>query len=74
MIDHLLEPIYTTQKRLNEHAHHSLKEYIEHAHLSVQEMVEIDGVSVHYDSRIGGYETVSPPPLATKKTRVLVDA
>lgn len=43
MIDQLLEPIYATQKRLNERAHHSLKEYIDQAYCSVQEMVESDG-------------------------------
>lgn len=57
MIDQLLDPIYATQKRLNERAHHSLKEYIDQAHCSVQEMVESDGLSVHYGNRIGGHET-----------------
>jgi len=74
MIDNLLEPIYATQKRLNEHAHHSMKEYIENAHLSVQEMIESDGLSVHYGNRIGGYETVSLPTFAAKKHRALVEA
>jgi hypothetical protein len=74
MIDQLLEPIYATQKRLNESAHHNLKEYIDQAHRSVQEMVDVDGLSVHYGTRIGGYETVSPPTLKTEQSSVLVDA
>ncbi len=74
MIDRLLEPIYTTQKRLNEDAHYRLKEYIENAHRSVQEMIEVEGVSVCYGKRIGGYETVSPPPFSTKKVSVPVGA
>ncbi len=73
MIPDALEEIYTTQKRLDENAHHDLKEYVENAHRHVQEMAKIHGFALQYGTRIGGYETVSPVPRKTKKKDVLID-
>ena len=58
MIDRVLEPIYKTQKQLDEDAHHNLEEYVEQTHRHVQEIAKTYGFSLQYGKRTGGYETI----------------
>ena len=73
MIDKILEPIYTTQKNLDETAHHNIEEYAENAHQQVREMAEQYGFTLHYGTRKGGHEPVFPLPAPSQSPDVLVE-
>lgn len=74
IIQIMLNDIYATQKRLDEEAHHNLKEYVENAHRYVQEMAETQGFTLRYGTRIGGYESVSSLAQKAGTKDVLIEA
>jgi hypothetical protein len=74
MIPDVLDVIYHTQQRLDEEANHRLEDYAENAHRHVQELANTYGFTVHYGTRIGGYERESPEPREPKKDDVLIEA
>ncbi len=67
MMNSILDDIYTTQKQLDEEAHHSLKEYVENTHRHVQDLAKTYGFTLQYETRIGGYEIISPIPSTSKE-------
>ena len=74
MIETILEPIYTTQKQLDQQAQHNLQEYVEGTHKRVQDMAEKYGFTVQYGIRKGGHESVYPLPSSEKAQSLLVEA
>jgi glutamate dehydrogenase/leucine dehydrogenase len=74
MIPAVLDVIYHTQHRLDEEANHHLDTYVENAHRHVQEFANTHGFTLHYGTRIGGYERVSSAPREPKKDEALIEA
>ena len=73
MIDSILEPIYTTQKHLDEKAHHNLQEYAENAHQRVQDLAEKYGFTIRYGTREGGHELAFPLPSPAQSHDSLIE-